>query len=65
MVNKQTLGNINVLFMGRNNAIKFANNYGSIIREAKRKATEWEESENHEKHQKRDKKTKICKWENN
>ena len=34
------LANINKLFNGRNNAIKFVDNYGSRILQAKRKAVE-------------------------
>ena len=34
------LANINMLFNGRNNAIKFVDNYGSRILQAKRKAVE-------------------------
>ena len=37
-VQKKTLGNINVLFNARNNAIKFIEDYGSMILEAKRLA---------------------------
>ena len=41
MWNKEkTLANINLLFNGRNDAIKFVEDYGSMILEAKRKATE-------------------------
>ena len=35
--NKKTLVNINTLFNRRNNAIKFGDDYGSMILEAKRK----------------------------
>ena len=35
---KKTLANINVLFNARNNAIKFLEDYGSVILEAKRLA---------------------------
>ena len=35
---KRTLANINVLFNARNNAIKFIEDYGSLILEAKRLA---------------------------
>ena len=35
---KKTLANVNVLFNARNNAIKFIEDYGSIILEAKRLA---------------------------
>ena len=35
---KKTLSNINVLFNARNNAIKFIDDYGSMILEAKRLA---------------------------
>ena len=35
---KKTLGNINTLFNARNNAIKFIEDYGSVILEAKRLA---------------------------
>ena len=38
MLNKKTLANINVLFSSRNNAIKFIEDYGSMILEAKRLA---------------------------
>ena len=41
---KKTLANINKLFNGRNDAIKFADDYGSMILAAKRKVAE-EESE--------------------
>ena len=34
------MANINKLFNGRNNAIKFVDDYDSIILEAKRKAAE-------------------------
>ena len=37
---KKTLANINILFNARNNAIKFIEDYASMILEAKRKATE-------------------------
>ena len=40
MQNKKTLANINMLFNGKNDAIKFVEDYGSMILEAKRKATE-------------------------
>ena len=40
MKNKKTLININILFNERNNAIKFIEDYGSMIHEAKIKATE-------------------------
>ena len=33
---KKTLANINILFNARNNAIKFIEDYGSMILEAKR-----------------------------
>ena len=36
---KKTLGNINVLFNARNNAIKFIEYYGSMILEAKRQTS--------------------------
>ena len=36
------MANINELFNGRNNAIKFVDDYGSMILEAKRKAAEEE-----------------------
>ena len=36
---KKTLSNINILFNGRNDAIKFVEVYGSMILEAKKKAT--------------------------
>ena len=36
--NKKTLANINVLFNARNNAIKFIEDYGSMILEAKKVA---------------------------
>ena len=39
---KQTLPNINILFNGRNDAIKVVEDYGSMILEVKRKATEGE-----------------------
>ena len=35
---KKTLANINILFNARNNAIKFMEDYGSMIHEAKRLA---------------------------
>ena len=38
MLNKKTLANINVLFNKRNNALKFIEDYGSMILEAKRLA---------------------------
>ena len=38
MINKKALANINVLFNPRNNAIKFIEDYGSMILEAKRLA---------------------------
>ena len=38
--NKKTLPNINILFHGRNDAIKLVDDYGSMILETKRKATE-------------------------
>ena len=37
---KKTLANINILFNGRNYAIKFIENYALLILEAKRKAAE-------------------------
>ena len=37
---EKTLPNINILFNGKNDAIKFVEDYGSMILEAKRKATE-------------------------
>ena len=37
---KKTLANINKLFNGRNDAINFVDDYGSMILEAKRKAPE-------------------------
>ena len=37
---KKTLLKINIIFNGRNDAIKSVQDYGSIIFEAKRKATE-------------------------
>ena len=40
MKNKKILININILFNERNNAIKFIEDYGSMIHEAKIKATE-------------------------
>ena len=40
--NKKRLANINELFNGRNDAIKFVDGYGSMILEAKRKAAEEE-----------------------
>ena len=36
---KKTLANINILFNARNNAMKFIEDYGSMILEAKRNAT--------------------------
>ena len=39
---KKTLSNINILFNGRNDAINILEDYGSMILEAKRKATEGE-----------------------
>ena len=39
---KKTLANINKLFKGRNDAIKFVDDYGSIILKAKRNAAEKE-----------------------
>ena len=38
MLNKKNLANINLLFNARNNAIKFIEDYGSMILEAKRLA---------------------------
>ena len=35
------LGNIIILFNGKNEAIKFVENYGSMTFEGKRKTTEW------------------------
>ena len=40
--NKKTLANINKLFKGRSDAIKFVDDYGSMILEAKKKAAEEE-----------------------
>ena len=40
MKNKKTLANINILFNARNDAVKFIEDYGSMILEAKRKSTE-------------------------
>ena len=40
MKKKKSLKNINMLFNGRNHAIKFVEEYGSMILEAKGKATE-------------------------
>ena len=40
---KNTLANINIHFNARNNAIKFIEDYGSMIREAKRLAKEEQE----------------------
>ena len=37
---KKILDNINMLFKGRNNAIKFVDDYGSMILEAKKRAVE-------------------------
>ena len=37
---EKTLPNINILFNGENDAIKFVEDYGSMILEAKRKGTE-------------------------
>ena len=37
---KITMPNINILFNGRNDAVKVVENYGSMILEVKRKATE-------------------------
>ena len=37
---KKTLPNVNILFNGKNDAIKFVEDYGSMILESKRKATE-------------------------
>ena len=37
---KKALANIYQLFNGRNNAIKFVHDYGSVILEVKRKVTE-------------------------
>ena len=37
---QKTLSNIHILFNGRNDSIKFIEDYGSVILEAKRKATE-------------------------
>ena len=39
---KNTLANINMFLNGKNDAIKFVEDYGSMILEAKRKATEGE-----------------------
>ena len=39
---KKTLANINKLFNGRDDAINFVDDYGSMILEAKRKAPEQE-----------------------
>ena len=36
VIKKETLANINILFNARNNAIKFIEDYGSMILEAKR-----------------------------
>ena len=38
--NKKTLANVNMIFIGRNDAIKFINDFDSMILEAKRKAAE-------------------------
>ena len=40
MRNKKTLSNNNILFNGRNDAIKFVEYYGLMILETKRKETE-------------------------
>ena len=37
---KKTLAKVNTIFIGRNDAIKFVNDYDSMILEAKRKAAE-------------------------
>ena len=39
---RKELPNINILFNGRNDAIKFVKDYGSMILEAKRKAIKGE-----------------------
>ena len=43
MLIKKTLANINIYFNARNNAIKFIEDYGSMILEAKRLAKEEQE----------------------
>ena len=40
MKQKNTLENIDMLFDGRNDVIKFIEDYASVVREAKRKAAE-------------------------
>ena len=42
MLNKKTLANVNVIFNARNSAIKFIEDYGSMILEAKKLAKEQE-----------------------
>ena len=57
--NKKVLANISKLFNGRNDAIKFVDDYGSMILQTKRKAAE-EETEPEPEPSKA--KTKTKKW---
>ena len=46
---KKALANINKLFNGRNDPIKFADDYGSIIFKLKEKRLEKNQLQNHER----------------